>query len=84
MRGLMTEFKLMTQNPPDGIDAGYVTEDNFFEWEAAITGPEGTYFEDSVFNAKLEFPMDYPLNPPKMKFRSEGGGRTGNSSKKEL
>ena len=29
------------QNPPDGIAAGPVTEENFFDWEAAITGPEG-------------------------------------------
>ena len=28
------------QNPPDGLAAGPVTEENFFEWEAAITGPE--------------------------------------------
>ena len=28
------------QNPPDGIAAGPVTEENFFDWEAAITGPE--------------------------------------------
>ena len=54
-----------------GIAAGPVTEDNFFEWEAAITGPEGTYFEDGVFIATLSFPQDYPLNPPKMKFKSE-------------
>merc|ERR1712029_892889 len=50
---------------------GPVTEENFFEWEAAITGPEGTYFEDGVFIATLSFPQDYPLNPPKMKFKSD-------------
>ena len=83
MHRLMAEFRLMTQNPPNGIDDGSITEHNFFEWEAAITGPEGTYFEDDVFIAKLEFPKDYPLNPPKMKFQSEGGGRTGNSSRSE-
>ena len=54
-----------------GIAAGPSTEDNFFEWEAAITGPTGTYFEDGVFIACLSFPQDYPLNPPKMKFKSE-------------
>ena len=31
------------QNPPDGIAAGPVTEENFFEWEAAITGPEVSF-----------------------------------------
>ena len=54
-----------------GIAAGPTTEENFFEWEAAITGPCGTYFEDGVFIACLSFPQDYPLNPPKMKFKSE-------------
>ena len=83
----MAEYKQLSQNPPDGelwedilvsspllspgIAAGPITEDNFFEWEAAITGPEGTYFEDGVFIATLSFPQDYPLNPPKMKFKSE-------------
>ena len=83
----MAEYKQLSHNPPDGeldvsvlpfltkvspgIAAGPVTEENFFEWEAAITGPEGTYFEDGVFIATLSFPQDYPLNPPKMRFKSE-------------
>merc|ERR1712055_1286675 len=46
-------------------------EENFFEWDALIAGPEGTPFEGGVFNAKLAFPHDYPLSPPKMKFQSD-------------
>jgi len=71
LRRLMAEYKQMSHNPPDGIAAGPINEENFFEWEAAITGPEGTYFEDGVFIAQLSFPQDYPLNPPKMKFKSD-------------
>lgn len=66
----MLMLESLTVSPP-GIAAGPITEDNFFEWEAAITGPEGTYFEDGVFIATLSFPQDYPLNPPKMRFKSE-------------
>lgn len=58
-------------NPPEGIIAGPVSEENFFEWEALIMGPEGTCFEGGVFPARLMFPPDYPLSPPKMKFNSE-------------
>lgn len=36
-----------------------------------VSGPEGTPFEDGVFVAELNFPHDYPLSPPKMKFVSE-------------
>ena len=35
------------------------------------SGPEGTCFEGGVFPAKLIFPPDYPLSPPKMQFTCE-------------
>ncbi|XP_077599644.1 ubiquitin-conjugating enzyme E2 G2 isoform X2 [Stigmatopora nigra] len=43
-------------------------EENFFEWEALIMGPQDTCFEGGVFPAVLTFPSDYPLSPPKMRF----------------
>lgn len=64
-------FLELTLNPPEGIVAGPISEDNFFEWEALIQGPEGTCFEGGVFPARLIFPPDYPLSPPKMKFTCE-------------
>ncbi|XP_046996407.1 ubiquitin-conjugating enzyme E2 G2 isoform X1 [Schistocerca americana] len=71
LRRLMAEYKQLTLNPPEGIIAGPINEENFFEWEALITGPEGTCFEGGVFPAKLVFPPDYPLSPPKMQFTCE-------------
>lgn len=45
----MAEYKqLLAGSAPEGIVAGPVSEDNFFEWEAIITGPQGTPFEDGV------------------------------------
>ena len=38
LRRLMSEYKQLTLNPPEGILAGPISEDNFFEWEAYITG----------------------------------------------
>lgn len=64
-------FTELTLNPPEGIVAGPISEDNFFEWEALIQGPEGTCFEGGIFPARLVFPPDYPLSPPKMKFTCE-------------
>ncbi|ROL41722.1 Ubiquitin-conjugating enzyme E2 G2 [Anabarilius grahami] len=68
LKRLMAEYKQLTLNPPEGIVAGPVNEENFFEWEALIMGPEDTCFEGGVFPAILSFPSDYPLSPPKMKF----------------
>uniref|UniRef100_A0A8C3C7U3 Ubiquitin-conjugating enzyme E2 G2 n=1 Tax=Cairina moschata TaxID=8855 RepID=A0A8C3C7U3_CAIMO len=63
--------KELTLNPPEGIVAGPMNEENFFEWEALIMGPEDTCFEYGVFPAILSFPLDYPLSPPKMRFTCE-------------
>jgi ubiquitin-protein ligase len=70
-RRLFHEYKLLTSNPPDGITAGPVSEDDIFLWEALIQGPDGTPFEGGIFPAELKFPKDYPLNPPTMRFLSE-------------
>ncbi|TMW45169.1 hypothetical protein DOY81_009750, partial [Sarcophaga bullata] len=55
LRRLMAEYKQLTLDPPEGIVAGPISEDNFFEWEALIAGPEGTCFEGGVFPARLIF-----------------------------
>ncbi|XP_054062342.1 ubiquitin-conjugating enzyme E2 G2 isoform X2 [Rissa tridactyla] len=71
LKRLMAEYKQLTLNPPEGIVAGPMNEENFFEWEALIMGPEDTCFEYGVFPAILSFPLDYPLSPPKMRFTCE-------------
>ncbi|KAI0219044.1 ubiquitin conjugating enzyme Ubc7/UbcP3 [Massospora cicadina] len=68
VKRLMTEYKELTLNAPEGITAGPISEDDFFEWEALIAGPDDTPFEGGLFSATLSFPKDYPLSPPKMKF----------------
>ncbi|KAK2495001.1 hypothetical protein MC885_016344 [Smutsia gigantea] len=71
LKRLMAEYKQLTLNPPEGIVAGPMNEEDFFEWEALIMGPEDTCFEFGVFPAILSFPLDYPLSPPKMRFTCE-------------
>ena len=65
---LLHEYRTLTNDPPDGIIAGPVAEDDMFVWEALIQGPEETPFEGGIFPAELKFPKDYPLAPPVMKF----------------
>lgn len=68
---LFQEYKHLTTDPPEGITAGPVNEDDLFVWEAMILGPEGTPYEGGVFPAELKFPRDYPLMPPTMKFQCD-------------
>ncbi len=51
----------LTLNPPEGIIAGPISEDNFFEWECLITGPDETCFENGVFPARIIFPQVFSL-----------------------
>lgn len=68
LRRLMTEYRELFHNAPHGVVAGPAQEDNFFEWDVLIQGPEGSPYEFGVFPARLSFPTDYPLSPPKMRF----------------
>jgi len=68
LKRLMIEYKDLTVRPVEGIVAGPISEDNYFEWEAVILGPPGTIFENGCFKTRLTFPSDYPLRPPKMVF----------------
>ncbi|KJZ74489.1 Ubiquitin-conjugating enzyme E2-18 kDa [Hirsutella minnesotensis 3608] len=70
-RRLLQEYRALTNNPPEGITAGPVSEDDLLHWECLIQGPEGTPFEGGVFPAELKFPKDYPLAPPSMKFLAD-------------
>ncbi|KAI9360394.1 ubiquitin-conjugating enzyme E2G 2-like protein [Zopfochytrium polystomum] len=70
LKRLMTEYKELTVNPPEGITAGPISEDDFFLWEALISGPDGTPYEGGIFSATIKFPRDYPLSPPVMKITS--------------
>lgn len=68
---LLTEYKNLTNDSPEGIIAGPRAEDDMFHWDCLIQGPEGTPFEGGVFPATLTFPKDYPLAPPTMKFECD-------------
>lgn len=65
---LLKEYQQLCKDPPPGIVAGPISEDNLFVWECLLEGPEGTPYENGVFPARLEFPKDYPLSPPTMVF----------------
>lgn len=58
----------LSKNPVEGFSAGLVDDSNLLEWEVVIIGPVDTLYEGGFFKARLSFPPEYPLLPPKMKF----------------
>lgn len=68
---LRKQLNDLKKNPVDGFSAGLVDDNNIYKWEVMIVGPPETYYEGGMFKAHLEFPLDFPQRPPKMRFISE-------------
>ena len=54
-----------------GVVAGPVSPDDYFEWEAVVLGPQGTPYDGGCFEARISIPQDYPFSPPTMRFTSQ-------------
>ncbi|KAF6750780.1 ubiquitin-conjugating enzyme [Ephemerocybe angulata] len=65
---LRRQLAELTKRPIEGFSAGLVDENNIYEWDIMIIGPPDTLYEGGFFKARLTFPPEFPLLPPKMKF----------------
>ena len=50
-------------------------EDNVLNAKSIIIGPENTPYENGILNFIIEFPKDYPFNPPKISYISRSKNR---------
>jgi len=65
---LRRQLAELTKHPVEGFSAGLVDDSNLYEWEILIIGPPDTLYEGGIFKARLTFPPEFPLLPPKMRF----------------
>ena len=68
---LKKQFKDINKASDLGLSVGLVDENNFYKWSVVIFGPTETIYEGGFFRAILDFPEDYPNNPPKMQFTTK-------------
>ncbi|CAF2520543.1 unnamed protein product [Rotaria sp. Silwood2] len=68
---LLKQLREFNRHPVEGISAGLIDESNPYAWNVILVGPADTLYEGGFFKARLDFPKEYPIKPPKMKFISE-------------
>jgi ubiquitin-protein ligase len=68
IKRLKSEIKELTTSPPTNCSAGPINENNLFQWQGTIMGPEGSPYEGGVFYLRIDFTNDYPFKPPKCMF----------------
>lgn len=56
----------------EGFSVGLLDDDNLYEWQIIVEGPPNTLYEGGYFQAKLEFPPEFPNKPPVMTFTTPG------------
>ncbi|RMD44366.1 hypothetical protein DV735_g704, partial [Chaetothyriales sp. CBS 134920] len=62
--------QMKTDKDIPGISCGLV-DSNVFEWEVMLMiSDDCKYYGGGFFRARLSFPPEYPLLPPKMKFET--------------
>jgi len=66
---LRKQFKALTEKPVAGFSVELFDE-NLARWKVWIRGPKDTPYEGGCFRARLEFPQEFPFQPPVMTFES--------------
>jgi len=68
LRRIKKELDEINKDNQKIYSAGPTGSENFFDWEAKLTGPLGTPYEGGTFYLKIIFPSDYPFKPPNVSF----------------
>lgn len=67
---LQSELMALMTSPTPGISAFPATPTDMTVWNATLTGPSDTPYENLTFKLKMSFPGNYPLAPPEVTFKT--------------
>lgn len=67
MYRIENELRAMNEEAATHCSFGPVGAD-IFRWEGVVIGPACSCYEGGIFHLSIQFPSDYPLSPPHIKF----------------
>lgn len=70
-RRLATEQKKLASEGPEIGFYALPTSNNVLHWHIFIRGSDNSLYENTILHATIDFPIDYPMSPPKMTFQSK-------------
>ena len=68
LKRITKELQQLTKEKLENCTASPEDPTNLWKWNATISGPVGTPYENGIFHLKVEFPKQYPFEPPAVKF----------------
>lgn len=63
VKRILQEVREMQNNGSDEF-MSLPVQDNIFEWQFAIRGPQDTEFEGGIYHGRIQLPPEYPFRPP--------------------
>ena len=68
---ILRNYQEFEKSPIDNISVEDPTDsDNIFKWNVKIFGLSDSPYENGVFDLEINYPSDYPFNPPEVKFKT--------------
>ena len=75
LKGIMEyEYKRVVENNKDLLEFGIeikIENDDYTKWEIIIKAPDDSDYKGGIYKLLVEFPLEYPLNNPKIIFKTK-------------
>lgn len=67
MKALQTELTVLQREFNAATCRVHLADEDLFNWEVELTGPQGSPYQGGTFRFLLHFPVDYPAKMPRVR-----------------
>lgn len=68
---IAAEYSQISKEPIEGVSQIELVNDNLFEWNGYLKGPQGTPYESGKFHFTLTYPENFPFKAPTVQFKTK-------------